>query len=116
MELGYPRPTWPEPALATGLPANLVPSRVGLGNPNSEVSVNPKRYAAIAVTAALGAGAALAVTACGDEERQGTVEIQGGTTGTVGTVGTTGTVGTVGTAPTVPTTPATDAQTTPTTP
>lgn len=79
--------------------------------------MNPKRYAAILATAALGAGAALAVTACGDEERQGTVEIQGGTTGTVGTVGTTGTVGTVptGTVGTTPTTP-TDASTTPTTP
>ena len=46
-----------------------------------------KRVIVMGVTAALGAGAAFGVAACGDEER-GTVEIEGGTTGTAGTVGT----------------------------
>jgi hypothetical protein len=61
-----------------------------------------KRIAAMAITAALGAGAAFGVAACGDdEEREGTVEIQGGTTGTgtAGTVGTTTTPETTSTSP-----------------
>jgi hypothetical protein len=58
----------------------------------------------MAVTGALGVGAAFGVAACGDEEREGTVEIQGGTTG--------GTVGTVGTT----TAPTTAPETTPTSP
>ena len=73
-----------------------------------------KRIAAMAVTGALGAGAAFGVAACGDDEREGTVEIQGGTTGTAGTVGTVGTTGTVGTAP--QTAPSTAPETTPTSP
>lgn len=70
-----------------------------------------KRLAAMAVTGALGAGAAFGVAACGDDEREGTVEIQGGTTGT-GTIGTTGTVGTTTAPETTPTAP----ETTPTSP
>jgi hypothetical protein len=65
----------------------------------------------MAVTGALGAGAAFGVAACGDDEREGTVEIQGGTTGT-GTVGTIGTVGTTTAPETTPTAP----ETTPTSP
>lgn len=68
-----------------------------------------KRMAAMAATGALGIGAAFGVAACGDDEREGTVEIQGGTTGT-------GTVGTVGTTTAPETTPTTAPETTPTSP
>ena len=44
----------------------------------------------------LGAGLGAAVGGCG-EDRDGSVEVEGGTTGTTGTVGTTGTTETTGT-------------------
>lgn len=71
-----------------------------------------KRLAAMAVTAALGAGAAVGVAACGDDDR-GTIEIEGGTTGTgtggteAGTTPTLDDPATVDEAPTTPTTPTT---------
>jgi hypothetical protein len=53
-----------------------------------------RKTAVVAIVAALGGGAAIGVTACG-EDREGDVTIEGGTgTSTTGTTGTTGTTAT----------------------
>jgi hypothetical protein len=62
-----------------------------------------KRIGIMLVTAVLGVGAAFGAAACG-EDREGEVEVEGGTTGTAG--GTTGTAGATSTSPTAPTTEA----------
>lgn len=46
-----------------------------------------RRIAAVLVAGTLGAGAAAGIAACG-EDREGSVEVEGGTTGTAGTAGT----------------------------
>jgi uncharacterized protein (DUF58 family) len=61
------------------------------------------RIAAMLVTAILGAGAAFGVAACG-EDREGEVEVEGGTTGTAGGTSTTPTAGTAPTTEEAPTT------------
>lgn len=56
-----------------------------------------RRTATVAVVAALGGGAAIGVTACG-EDREGDVNFEGETgTSTTGTTGRTGTTGTTAT-------------------
>ena len=52
--------------------------------------------AMVLMSLVLGAGFGAAVGGCG-EDRDGSVDIEGGTTGTVGTTGTTSTTGTTGT-------------------